>query len=599
MSRHRSLAWALGVIAVAMVAPLVPATPRSATPVALAAPSLNGAGSSFAKLEIDQWRAEVARSPFDLSINYVAQGSSFGRQQYISGALDFAASDIPFTQNELSALSGARANFAYVPVSAGGLGFMFNLVDNSGQRVNDLNLTPHLVCRIFTDPSMMWNDAELVAVNAQIAAGLPAERVRAIVRSDGSGTSYVLSEYCIDRAPDVWGPFVQSLQNDGNVDPVFKAGGPTSNWPPGIFGSALAADGVAAAVADSSGLYSITYNEAGFAKVRGFPNASVRNSAGVFTQPTEAAVSIALAYASGRADGTFELDFDGPDPAAYFPSTYSYVIAQTTGFDPAKGEVLAKFLCYSITKGQRKDLTEKLGYARLSAPLVEIGRTAIAKIPGAPAWENCKVESEAPPPAATTVPPANTTAATTPAGGTTASGGTTATGGTTPAGGTTATGGTTASGGTTAGGGTIAPTGSVASGAVVPGVTTPGGSSSGTGSNTGGVATPQTVVSIDPVTGEEVIVTVPAVASETGCIDPVTGLPAQCDAAAAGDVAGGGAIVAVDEASAAAAPIPINPAISDDGGGGPDGTTIAWWLLQGAAVCALGVLLSGARRRAL
>ena len=314
MNGRRSLLVLVGVL-IAVVAPLLPATPRAATSVARAAPSLNGGGSSFAKLEIDQWRAEVARNPFNLSINYVAQGSSFGRQQYIAGALDFAASDIPFTQNELSALTGPRANFTYVPVSAGGLGFMFNLVDNSGQRVNDLNLTPHLVCRIFTDPSMMWNDPELVAVNAQIASGLPAERVRAIVRSDGSGTSYVLSEYCIDRAPDVWGPFVQSLQGDGNVDPVFKAGGPTSNWPPGIFGSALAADGVAAAVADSSGLYSITYNEAGFAKVRGFPNANVRNSAGVFTQPTEAAVSVALAYATGRADGTFKLDFDGPDPA--------------------------------------------------------------------------------------------------------------------------------------------------------------------------------------------------------------------------------------------------------------------------------------------
>ena len=530
--------------------------------VAAAGPTLNGGGSSFAKLEIDQWRAEVARAPLGLNINYNAQGSSFGRQQYTSGSLDFAASDIPFLQSELNGLAGTpRENFVYVPVSAGGLGFMYNLVDMAGQPVTSLNLTPRTVCRIFTDDTIRWDDPEIQEINPQIV--LPPERVRAIVRADGSGTSYVLSEFCIATAPDVWEEFKRLEANNNNDVTELLAGRPTSTWPTNRFGSASYADGVAAAVADSSsGLYSITYNEAGFAKVRGFPNASVRNVFGNFTQPTENAVSIALGYATGRSDGTFQLDFDGPHPDAYFPSTYSYVIAQTTGFDPGKGEVLAKFLCYAITRGQRVELTELLGYARLSAPLVELGRNAIAQIPGAPPWEQCRVESAAPPPAQT---PDDETTDTTPGAGTTAT--------TTPGGGSTTAGNTTD--GSTTGGSTT------------------GGSSSG-GSTTGGSTTTTTVVDKNnsggstngdvTVSGEVLI-----------CVDTVTGLPAACDSLEGGDgaAAADGSTGASNSPSAAVA---RNPPIEEDSGG-PTTTQILWWLLQGASICAVGFALAGVRTR--
>ena len=351
----------LGLCAAALAVPLAPGLSQPGK-VYAAGPAINGGGSSFAKLEIDQWRAEVARKPFELKVNYVAQGSTFGREQYLQGNLEFAASDIPFTANELQRLaSTSRKDFVYVPVSAGGLGFMYNLIDTSGNRVTDLNLTRNAVCRMFTETDMLWNDPEIQAANPSIA--LPAEYVRPIVRADGSGTSYVFSEFCINVAPATWQAFVASRSAvDPGLDDGFKAGNPTSNWPQswGRSSAALAADGVAAAVADSNGLYAVTYNEAGFAKVRGFPNASVQNSAGFFTKPTEEAVSIALNYADGRPDGTFKLDYSGPAPEAYFPSTYSYIIAQTTGFPADKGEVLAKFLCYAVTKGQRVDLTAAL-----------------------------------------------------------------------------------------------------------------------------------------------------------------------------------------------------------------------------------------------
>jgi len=150
-----------------------------------------------------------------------------------------------------------------------------------------------------------------------------------------------------------------------------------------------------------NGKDAITYNEAGFAKERGLPNATVQNASGRFTAPEEEAVTVALGYASpnkpgGVEDGTFSLNYTGADPRAYFPSTYSYVIAQTAGFPADKGAVLARFLCYAVTKGQ--EIAPRLQYARLSSVLVELALRQAAKIPGFPGLDQCAVAGAAAPP---------------------------------------------------------------------------------------------------------------------------------------------------------------------------------------------------------
>ncbi|MBA3267307.1 MAG: substrate-binding domain-containing protein, partial [Acidimicrobiia bacterium] len=385
----------VGLVLTGVVSAVTPVSPAVAE-----GPTITGGGSSFAALEIDQWRADVARRPFNLKINYQSLGSTFGRTQYLAGTLDFGASDIPFQRSDV--VQGPRANFAYVPVSAGGIGFMYNLQDSSGRKVTDLKLTRRAVCRMFTEDVMKWNDPDIVAHNPRLA-GVNRD-IKPIVRQDGSGTSYVFSQYCIGVAKGVWDAFVraQTLTNPG-LPPEFKNGEPTSLWPGGGRRSAgLAADGVANAVADPvNGKDAITYNEAGFAKERGFPNASVQNASGRFTAPEEEAVTVALGYASpnrvgGNEDGTFALNYSGPDPRAYFPSTYSYVIAQTAGFPADKGQVLARFLCYAVTKGQ--EIAPRLEYARLSSVLVELALRQIAKIPGFPGEQNCAVAGAAPPP---------------------------------------------------------------------------------------------------------------------------------------------------------------------------------------------------------
>jgi phosphate transport system substrate-binding protein len=300
--RHRSGRWwrvpvviALTSVAAAMAGAATDvsvATAASAAPVSPAAlrqggPTLTGGGSSFAALQLQQWRADVARAPYGLSVNYTAAGSTFGRDQYRLGLVDFGVSDIPYPVPEEGALkASARAGLVSVPVMAGAVGFMYNLIGTNGQRITSLRLTQAEVCRIFTEPDMQWNDPALVAINPGVP--LPPEKIRPVVRSDSSGTSYVLSEYCLATAPDVWRAFIgRVVATNTAAEQEFLEGGPTSAWPQlGSFVTAFASDGIANTVAgSSSGRSTIAYLEAGYSVKLGLPTAFVRNGAGEFTPP--------------------------------------------------------------------------------------------------------------------------------------------------------------------------------------------------------------------------------------------------------------------------------------------------------------------------
>ena len=354
--------------------------------------NLEGAGASFPQLEFEQWRSDVKRE-FDLKLNYVSSGSTFGRNQYILNLVDFGVSDIPFQIDEIQ--NANKRPFVYVPVSAGGVGLMYNLTDTSGRRIGvptsaggtgtDLKLTQSAACRLLSDVTMKWNDPELVAANPDIS--LPNIPVQRIVRSDGAGTSYVMQEYCIATAPAVWQKFVDFVKADAarraamSSDP-FLDGKPSSRWPStgmANTSTAFAGDGVANAVVGTAG--SVTYDEAAFAETRNYPNALMRNSAGVFNYPEAYNVSVALSYATLAGDGTVTLNYTGSNPDAYFPSSYSYVIAPKTP-SSATGQSLGTFLNYAITLGQQR--ADQLGYAPLSRQIVEIALNAVQQIAGAP-----------------------------------------------------------------------------------------------------------------------------------------------------------------------------------------------------------------------
>jgi phosphate transport system substrate-binding protein len=375
--RRRAAPLVLMACAVALLAAIVPAGTAGAE-----GPTVTGGGASFPSLLINQWRSDVSKPPYNMSINYSAAGSGFGRDKYISGALDFGQSDIPFLEDELPRVkSSGRGSFVYVPVAAGALAFTYNVAGTNGRRLGNIRLTARDVCRLFTEPGIRWDDPAIVATNPGVP--LPPRPVRPVVRSDRAGTSYVLSEFCIARAPDVWSAFRAFIsKGQYGQDQYLQRGAPISQWPSsyGSVSQAFSSDGIINSVLANPD--TLTYIETGYPKQKRLPVALVQNPAGAFTPPEPANSTVALGYAKGNGDGTFQLRYDGPDARAYFPSTYSYAIAQTGGFNAEKGKVLATYLNYAVTAGQRR--AEPLSYSRLSTELVNIALDAIQKIPGAP-----------------------------------------------------------------------------------------------------------------------------------------------------------------------------------------------------------------------
>ena len=336
-------------------------------------PIVSGAGSTWSQIAIDQWRADVSR--FGLRINYQGVGSSSGRSLYINSKVDFAVSEIPFEGQELDALAASGKQYAYLPIVAGGTSFMYNLRDGAGQPITTLRLSSRTVTGIFTGTINKWNDAALRDENPGL--NLPDQAIIPVVRSDGSGTSAQFTAYMSKREPEKWCAFARAQGIDC---------GHTSNYP--SFGGSVGqsgSDGVANYVHnESTGRGAVTYVETGYALQRGRPVAFMLNASGNYALPTSSNVSIALKAATLNGDGTQNLDgvYTNGDPSTYPVSSYSYMIVPTAGIDPAKGDVLGRFMIYFACDGQRK--ADQLGYAPLPQNLVEVVFDRVRKVPGAP-----------------------------------------------------------------------------------------------------------------------------------------------------------------------------------------------------------------------
>ena len=353
---------------------------------ALAYPTVTGAGSTWVQIALDQWRADIARYGF--SINYQGDGSSAGRSLYISGGVDFAASEIPFQPDELYRL-GSGTHYQYMPDVAGGTSLMYNLHTPSGSRITTLKLNADAAGKIFTGVIGSWQDAEI----AQLNPGLQIRETRIIpvIRSDGSGTSAQFSLYLHDQAPGVWNAFAATQ----------TCPAPCSQWPdfPGSFHAAYS-DGVANFVAsDVQGQGAITYVEAGYAFGRNFPVASLHNASGNYTQPTSDNVATALNHATLYPDLTQNLTavYRAPEPNAYPMSSYSYMIlpcvappsesptcstSAPPNFGTDKGFVLGTWIIYIACAGQRE--AAPLGYSPLPPNLIQADFNAVNRLPGHP-----------------------------------------------------------------------------------------------------------------------------------------------------------------------------------------------------------------------
>ena len=368
------------IAAVALVVSVV--VPAAARP-AHADASINGAGSTWVQIALQQWAADVARQ--GLAVNFQGVGSTSGRVFFYQDQVDFAASEIPFTAAYTDATGTVATNeialashrpYAYLPDVAGGTSFMYNIQVN-GSRVTNLHLSATTLAKIFTGITTNWNDAAIAADNPSLH--LPDLPIRPVVRSDGSGTTAQFTAYMASQTPDLWNAFC--VKNGYHQNPCPSV----SLWPDLNATQQQFSDGVADFVAAPYNNGAITYVEYGYAKQRGFPVASMLNKAGYYTQPTPNAVAIALQGAKLNADLTQNLSgvYTFADARAYPVSSYSYMIVPTTTappFNADKGKTLSKFILYIACAGQQE--AALLGYSPLPKNLVQDVFDVVKKIPG-------------------------------------------------------------------------------------------------------------------------------------------------------------------------------------------------------------------------
>jgi len=357
---------------------------------------VSGAGSSWSENALDQWISDVQQ--YGMRVNYAGTGSTAGRESFLNGTVDFAASDIPFQtkpDDGSAPETPTPGTYAYMPITAGGTVFMYNLTI-AGQRVTNLRLSGQSIAKIFTGAITNWDNPAIAADNPGLQ--LPNEPIVPVVRSDGAGDSFEFSQWMISQFPSTWSSFC-------NTSGRAPACGPTSFYPtlPGMI--AQSGDlGVAGYVSQSYAAGSIGYVNYSYALNAGFPVAQMLNAAGYYTEPTPQNVAVSLLDAqieTANTDPSVYLTenlqnvYTDPDPRSYPLSSYTYLILPIKAqghFSTAKGKTLAAFSYFAMCQGQQESAS--LGYSPMPINLVQASFTQIAQIPGADVQniniQNCK-----------------------------------------------------------------------------------------------------------------------------------------------------------------------------------------------------------------
>jgi phosphate transport system substrate-binding protein len=344
---------------------------------------ISGEGSSWSAGAIDAMRVNVKQ--FGITVDYNPSGSSAGRKNFLNGTVDYAASDIPFQfqpEDGSAPENPAPGSYAYIPVTAGGTSFIYNLKIN-GQRVTNLRLSGENVTKLFTGAITRWNDPAIAADNP--ALKLPDRPVVPVVRSDGSGSTAQFTRWMISQHGPLWTDY---CKRSGRA----PACGATSTYPTIAGMKAQAGDlGITGYVTQGFAEGSIGYVNYSYAIGSRFPVAKVLNKAGYYTEPSPTNVSVSLLKARINTDAgspeylTQILDgvYNDTDPRNYQLSSYSYFILPTTirgQFNAAKGRTLGAFTYYAMCQAQQQSAS--LGYSPLPINLVSASLDQIRKIPG-------------------------------------------------------------------------------------------------------------------------------------------------------------------------------------------------------------------------
>jgi phosphate transport system substrate-binding protein len=308
----------------------------AAVSIAASAETINAAGATFPAPIYQKWFEEFHKAHGDVQINYQSIGSGGGIRQLTESTVDFGASDMPMTDEQLSKVT--KFKVLHFPTVLGGIVPTYNVAGSP-----DLKFSGATLAGIFLGNIKKWNDPALKKDNP--GANLPNEDITVVHRSDGSGTSFVFSDYLSKVSPE-W---------------KSKVGANTSvNWPVGLGGKGN--EGVAGLVKQTPN--SIGYVELIYAAQNKMSFGAMKNAAGNFVKADANTVSEAAAGASKDMPADFRVSItNAPGKNAYPISSFTWLLIPAQSKDAAKGKMIADFLNWMVEDGQK--MTADLSYAPL------------------------------------------------------------------------------------------------------------------------------------------------------------------------------------------------------------------------------------------
>jgi len=312
---------------------------------------INGAGATFPYPIYSKWFDEYHRKFPNIQINYQSIGSGGGIRQVLEGTVDFGASDQPMTDEQLQQ---AKTKILHFPTVLGAVVAAYNVPGIS----EELSFTPEAFAGIFLGKIKKWNDPEMVKANPGVK--LPGNDIVVVHRSDGSGTTFVWTDYLSKVSPE-W---------------KSKVGVGTSvNWPVGLGGKGN--EGVTGLVKQTPN--SIGYVELIYAVQNKIPYGNVKNSAGNFVKADLVSVTAAAAGAAKDMPEDFRVSItNAPGMDAYPIASFTWLLIPSKIEDQAKKKAITDFLQWMLSEGQAT--AEQLSYARLPSEVVAQEQKAIGAI---------------------------------------------------------------------------------------------------------------------------------------------------------------------------------------------------------------------------
>lgn len=333
----KHIAFAAGVLAVAAIS--------------VSAQSINGAGATFPYPIYSKWFSEYNRLHPEVKINYQSIGSGGGIRQVSDGIVDFGATDSPMTDQQVAS---AKVKTVHIPTVLGAVVPVYNLPGIG----KDLNFSGDLIADIYLGKIKKWNDPRIVTDNPGV--NFPDQPILPIYRSDGSGTTYILTDFLAKVSPE-W---------------ARRVGRNTSvRWFAGI--GQKGNEGVAGMVRQAP--YAFGYVELVFAAYNKMAFGAVKNSAGAFVKASTDSVTAAATASAKMMPADYRVSITNAPGAASYPiSSFTWLLIPTVSRDAAKAKALSGFLIWMLDHGESEASAQY--YAPLPKQLQDTVRKTTAQI---------------------------------------------------------------------------------------------------------------------------------------------------------------------------------------------------------------------------